>query len=254
MEHELNQKIESIMAQNIPAYLVTVISANESIPTRLGEKMIVYTEGKIFGTIGGGNLEKQIIDYIMLNKPVDTLKLSFNLTKSGNTKMVCGGNVEILIERLFNPYLLYIVGAGHCAIELSPLAKKTGFYVTVIDHRKDWANKEKHPFADKITVTPYKNIQKHIDFTDNTYIVIMTHNHEHDELVLKKCLRKKYKYLGMIGSENKVKQSFQNLIKAGFSKKELKKVYAPVGFNIGSVTPVEIAISISAQLIALKNL
>ncbi|MBS4015519.1 MAG: XdhC family protein [Candidatus Latescibacteria bacterium] len=249
----MNQKIQEIIEKNIPAYLVTITSTSQSTPTRLGAKMLVYTDRKIYGTIGGGDLEKKIIDYIVLNKPSETIKLDFALSKTGNTNMVCGGDVQILVERLFNPCLLYIIGAGHCGVELSQLAKKVGFYVTVIDNRKAWANQEKHPFADKITVTPYKNIQKHINFTDNTYIVIMTHNHEYDELVLKKCLRKKYKYLGMIGSKNKVKQSFQNLSRAGYSKKELNKIYAPIGLNIGSITPAEIAISISAQLIAVKN-
>jgi xanthine dehydrogenase accessory factor len=253
MDRTLNQKIQEIIDKNIPAYLVTVTSITQSTPTKLGAKMLVYTDGKIFGTIGGGDLEKKVVDYIVLNKPSETIKYNFTLSKTGNTSMVCGGGVQILIERLFNPYLLYIIGAGHCGVELSQLAKKVGFNVTVIDNRKAWANQDKHPYADKIVVAPYKNIQQHINFTNNTYIVIMTHNHEYDELVLKKCLSKDYKYIGMIGSTNKVKQCFQNLIKAGFRKKELKKIYAPIGFRIGSITPAEIAISISAQLIAVKN-
>lgn len=253
MERVLNQKIQQIIDENIPAYLVTVTSTAQSTPTRLGAKMIVYANGKIYGTIGGGDLEKRVINYIVTKQPSETIKLSFTLTKSGNTQMVCGGDVEVMVERLYNPHLLYIIGAGHCGVELSILARKVGFYVTVIDNRKEWANTEKHPSANKIIITPYKNIEKHIAFTDRTYIVIMTHNHEFDELVLKKCLRKKYKYLGMIGSKNKVKQCFQNLSRAGYTKKELNKVYAPIGLNIGSITPSEIAISISAQLIAVKN-
>jgi len=212
-----------------------------------------YTDGKIYGTVGGGNLEKTIIDYVTKQKPLETLKLDFELTSSGNVKMTCGGSVQVLIERLFNPYLLYIVGAGHCGIELSRLAKNVGFHVTVIDNRKEWANKEKHPLADKIIVTPHKNITKYLNFTDNTYITIMTHNHEFDELVLRKSLRKQHKYLGMIGSQNKVNDCFKGLIKQGFTKKELLKVFAPIGFAIGSMTPAEIAISIMAQIIAVKN-
>ena len=228
-------------------------SVSSSIPTKLGERMIVFLSGKICGTIGGGDLEKKIIDDIILSKPIEASKLSFKLTKFGNTQMVCGGLVEVLIERLHNPYLLYIIGAGHCGIELSRLAKSVGFYVTVIDNRKEWANKEKHPLADNLTITPYKNIEKHINFTDNTYIVIMTHNHQYDELILKKCLKRKYKYLGMIGSTNKVKECFKHLIKQGCSKKMLSKVYAPIGFSIGSITPEEIAFSILSQIISVKN-
>ena len=253
IEREITKKIQEIIEKNIPAYLVTVTSASSSIPTKLGERMITFQDGKIFGTIGGGDLEKKIIDDIILSKPIEASKLSFKLTKFGNTQMVCGGLVEVLIERLHNPYLLYIIGAGHCGIELSRLAKSAGFYVTVIDNRKEWANKEKHPLADNLIVIPYKNIEKHINFSDNTYIVIMTHNHQYDELILKKCLKKRYKYLGMIGSENKVKECFKHLTKQGYSKKLLSKVFAPIGFGIGSITPSEIAISIMAQIIAVKN-
>jgi xanthine dehydrogenase accessory factor len=283
IEREINKKIQEIIEKNIPAYLITVTSAISSAPVRLGERMIIYpalismgdkkykhgsknklnllknrcggyyTDGKIHGTVGGGNLEKTIIDYVTKQKPLETIKLNFDLTKDGLVKMICGGSVEVLVERLHNPYLLYIIGAGHCGIELSRLAKSVGFYVIVIDNRKEWANKEKHPLADDIIVAHYKNIEKNINFTDNTYIVIMTHNHEYDEEVLKKCLKKRYKYLGMIGSRNKVSDCFKRLTKQGFSQKELSKVFAPIGFAIGSITPSEIAISIMAQIIAVKN-
>ena len=311
IEREINKKIQEIIEKNIPAYLVTVISALSSIPTKLGERMIiypapismtdkkhkqgsknklnllknrcgVYSDIKIYGTVGGGNLEKTIIDYVIKQKPLETIKLNFELTKEGEVnpapisrtsltknktksfhsqfsekwsgvQMVCGGLVEVLVERLYNPYLLYIIGAGHCGIELSRLAKSVGFYVIVIDNRKEWANKEKHPLADNLIVTSYKNIEKYINFANNTYILIMTHNHQFDELILRKSLRKQHKYLGMIGSQNKVKDCFKRLTKQGFTKKELSKVFTPIGFAIGSITPAEIAISIMAQVIAVKN-
>ncbi len=253
IERDVNKKIQEIIENNIPAYLATVTSVISSAPINLGKRMIIYENGKIFVTIGGGNLEKQVIDYIIKNRPLEIIKLGFDLSRKGLIKMVCGGSVEVLIERLHNPFLFYIIGAGHCGIELSGLAKKAGFYVNVIDNRKEWANKEKHPSADKITITPYKNIDKQINFTNNTYIVIMTHNHQYDELILRKSLRKQHKYLGMIGSQNKVNDCFRMLIKQGFTRKELSKVFSPIGFGIGSMTPSEIAISVMAQIIAVKN-
>jgi len=239
--------------------------------------MIIYADGKIYGTVGGGNLEKTIIDYVTKQKPLETIKLAFDLTNPApistrnkrlirrtkhyqhpsenryGARMVCGGLVEVLIERLHNSYLLYIIGAGHCGIELSRLAKSAGFYITVIDNRREWASKEKHPSADNLIVTPYNKLEKHINFTDNTYICIMTHNHQYDELVLRKSLRKQHKYLGMMGSQNKVNDCFKRLLKQGFKKKELSKVFSPIGFGIGSMTPSEIAISIIAQILAVKN-
>jgi xanthine dehydrogenase accessory factor len=254
IEREINKKIQEIIDNNIPAYLTTVTSVVSSAPIKLGKQMIIFENGKIYGTIGGGALEKQVIDYVVLQKPLETIKLQFDLSKKGLIRMVCGGSVEVLIERLHNPYLLYIIGAGHCGIELSHLANKTGFYVTVIDNRKEWANKEKHPSTDKIIATPYKNIEKHINFTDNTYIIVMTHNHQFDELILRKSLRKQHKYLGMIGSQNKVNDCFKRLTQQGFTRKQLSKVFAPIGFGIGSMTPTEIAISVMAQVIAVKNI
>ena len=125
------------------------------------------------------------------------------------TKKDLTHNFKIIIEPLINPDKLYIIGRGRTVL-LSSLAVKAGFNVIVIDDRGEWANKIKHPNTNQIIVCDYKDIAGHIDFSENAYIVIMTHQHKNDQEVLKNVITKKTKYIGMIGSEKKVKETFTN--------------------------------------------
>ena len=257
MKENIYTFISKLLENGKSSYLATVINSEGSIPAEIGMKMVVYEGGKIFGTIGGGEIEKKVVDKIYSEMPSEICKWTFNLgtkkKKGSKTNMLCGGVQEILIEPLLYSSRLYIIGGGHCGIALSELACKVGFGVTVIDDRPEWANKEKHPDADIIRCIKYENVDEGIIFSDNTYIVIMTYEHKFDELVLKKLIGKKYKYLGMIGSKKKVGTIYANLKREGISEKKLKEVYSPVGLEIGSHTPYEIAVSIAAQLIAVKN-
>jgi xanthine dehydrogenase accessory factor len=167
--------------------------------------------------------------------------------------MVCGGIQEVLVEPLFTGFPLYIIGGGHCGMALSNLASKTGFLVTVIDNRVDWANKTKHPNAICTICCDYSEVTKKINFTNECFIVIMTHGHIHDSFILEKLIDKNYKYLGMIGSKNKVKIVFEEMIEKGFLRAKLEQVYAPIGLDILTHTPDEIAVSIVAQMIAVRN-
>jgi xanthine dehydrogenase accessory factor len=250
--------ISEAVKDNNPSWLVTIINVTGSTPAKIGMKMIVYSDGKIKGTVGGGEIEKRIIDRIIDVKPTEADKWSYNLgthnIEAEDTKMECGGTQEVLVEPLMMKNNLYIIGGGHCGIALSSLAAKTGFFVTVIDNRPEWASNEKHPHAKTVVCPEYKNISDNIYFSDNTYIVIMTHGHVHDEFALEQLIDKKYRYIGMIGSSRKVRIVFENLIKKGIQRKKVLQVYSPIGLDIGTThTPEDIAVSIMAQLIAVKN-
>lgn len=250
-------KIYDSINSGIPTWLVTVINVTGSTPAKIGMKMLVYSDGSIFGTVGGGEVEKKIIDKIINTKPAEIGKFSFNLgngfESTETTNMVCGGVQEVLIEPMFTGTPLYIIGGGHCGVALSNLASKTGFLVTVIDNRSEWANNKKHPNAINNICCDYSEIKNQINFPKDSFIVIMTHGHIHDKLILEQLIVKDYKYLGMIGSKSKVKIVLEEMIKKGFSKEKLKSIFSPIGLDISTHTPDEIAVSIVAQMIAVKN-
>jgi xanthine dehydrogenase accessory factor len=249
------EKAITNMQNNEHSWMATVIYTKGSTPGKIGMKMLINLTNQD-STIGGGAIEQKVIDKIREQKPLTTVKWQFDLdgnVEAEKTGMICGGMQEILIEPLFTNQHLYIIGGGHCGQALSELAAKCHFEVTVIDDRKEYAISKLHPDASHISHIPYGEIEKHINFSTDIYVVIMTHGHKHDKLALQQILGKPYKYLGMIGSKKKTLAIFDQLVAEGYKQTELEKVFAPIGLDIGSETPFEIAISIMGQLLAVKN-
>lgn len=255
MINSFTGKFNELINRNVGFWIATVIKSEGHTPARPGMKMLVETDGKITGTIGGGDIEKKVIDYIIANKPQDSILLDYNLgSESDNAEsasMICGGIQTVFIEPNNIKPVLYIIGGGHCGNALSGLAYQTGFRIIVIDNREDLVNMIRNPVT-AVDVIDYNKINNYIGFSDDIYIVIMTHSHQYDEFVLEKLIDSNYKYLGMIGSRKKVKVILDNMVKKGFDNELVKKVFSPVGFDIGSHTPEEIAISIMAQIIAVR--
>ena len=255
--------LADIKAQNRPAYLAVITKTKGTTSSRVGAKMVVFPDGRFEGTIGGGEVELEIRKLIKEGKVNKAKTFAFNLTGKSASLIgadeqididaICGGFVEVYVEPLHNPEVLYIVGGGHCGVELSELAAKCGFYVVVIDNRKEWASKEKHPYANKLIICEYSEIENYMDFSVKPYVVVMTPKHTYDKQVMELLIDRELKYLGFMGSEYKVKQTFEQLRKSGFNEEKLKKIFSPIGFPIGSKTPAEIAVSITAQLIAVRN-
>lgn len=147
----------------------------------------------------------------------------------------------------------YIIGGGHVGLAVSRILSILGFYVVVIDDRSDVSTLKDNIYADEKVTLPFDKIQDYISDGDNSYVIIMTPSHNADEIALKKVVHKKLAYIGMMGSAKKVKEIFDKLKEAGITEEELKKVHAPIGFPIKSNTPEEIAISIAAEIIQVKN-
>ncbi|MCU0606724.1 MAG: XdhC/CoxI family protein [Candidatus Edwardsbacteria bacterium] len=236
--------------------LATVISAEGSAPGKPGFKMLVRADGTIDGTVGGGEAEQKVIAAALADDTDGVRTLRFELKgqpdQKDGSKMVCGGSMEILLEPVGKTHQLYILGGGHCGMALSALAAQCGFAVTVIDDRPEWASKDKHPAA-RVVCAPYDEAARHIRFSQDASIVIMTHGHEHDERLLRDCVAREHKYLGLIASKRKVGLFFERMEKDGIKRDDLKRVYTPIGFDIGSDTPAEIAVSIVAQLVAVRS-
>jgi xanthine dehydrogenase accessory factor len=160
---------------------------------------------------------------------------------------------EILVEPLASGVPLIIFGGGHCGIALSRLAAQTGFAVTVYDCREEWASTDKHPHAARLLCAPYDGVVDRVALTPQTYVVIMTHGHQHDASVLRQVVGSEWKYLGMMGSGKKVGAVLEGLRTSGVDPARIARISSPIGVAIGSHTPDEIAVSIVAQLIAVRN-
>jgi len=163
--------------------------------------------------------------------------------------MICGGIATVYIEAIIPKPVIYIMGAGHIGSCLVKIAKMLDYRVVVCDNRPAYANSERLPEADEIRAGEYDQIFPQLSVGVSAYIVIITHKHTHDQIVLQWALGTKAKYIGMIGSVKKKEQVFNNLIAAGFSKEDIDRVHSPVGLDIGAETPAEISISIIAQIV-----
>jgi xanthine dehydrogenase accessory factor len=254
---EFYRRIVTVLESGQNGYLVTLILSDGSTPQKAGAKMLICPDGTIHGTIGGGDVERKLIADVTESKQNCPSVIRYSLNAECQTaddpKMMCGGFVSFFIEPLTSLSQLYIIGAGHCGIELSQLAARIGFNVTVLDTRHEWANSKLHSSAKCVVCSSYDDVMQHISFSPLTYIVIMTHGHEHDEQVLRACLKQEAAYIGVIGSHRKAKALRSKLEAGGYSSVQLAHVHCPVGMDINSHTPAEIAVSIAAQLISLKN-
>jgi len=222
-------------------------------PRKTGAKMVVFDDGTSFGTIGGGRNEKAAIEEclkaIRKQKPVTVTYNYFG--REGES--VCGGQMKVFIEPFGAHDSLIICGAGHIALPLSALGKITGFKVTVIDSREEYANRKRFPHVDKIIVGNPAAQLAGMDINANTYIAIVTHGNEHDFECLKAVVRSPAAYIGVISSKPKKVKFFGRLKTSGIEEKYLKRVRIPMGIDIGSQTPEEIAVSIMAEIEAVKN-
>ncbi|MBF0478918.1 MAG: XdhC family protein [Candidatus Omnitrophica bacterium] len=231
--------------------VATVISATVGTPGKTGAKMIVQADGTSFGTVGGGMVEKKVQQECIKSIKSRLPELKTYAMK-GHGWPVCGGEVAIFIEPFLGQKKLIICGGGHIALPLSMNAKILGFEVTVIDSRKEFANSKRFPHVDKIICGLPDQLSK-MTIDSNSHVVIITHNHTQDFACLKQTIKCPTTYIGVIGSQTKINLFLKDLKKIGIKKNDLKKLYLPIGIDIGAQTPEEIAISIMAEIIAVNN-
>ncbi len=253
---DLYQRLSQLEEEGRRGVLITLTGVTGSSPRHLGSKMLVMPDGSIHGTIGGGKLEAQSIAIAvkaMENERYEQgpFKETFQLIEE--EEMLCGGQAELLFEPVGDSAQLVIFGAGHIGHALAPMAKQAGFRVTVVDNRVEFANRDRFPLADEILAGEYEEMMQGVVFSGNTYVVIVTHGHKHDETVLEYCIQQPHKYIGMIGSVNKTRTILRHLREKGIDSTFLEHVYSPVGLNIGAETPFEIAVSILSEIIAVRS-
>ena len=256
MEGKILKAVSSAVERGIETAVVTVLEVKGSSPGKEGAMMAVFSDGSILGTVGGGALEYEFIqEALKAIKENKSYEKSFELTEKGSLHMKCGGFVRAYIKVFAKREKLLIMGGGHLGAELYTLGKFLNKYVVIFDDREEFANKERFPEADEIILGKMKETVKNYSIDENSYIIIVTRGHENDKECLKAILDKKVfpKYIGMVGSRGKVLSTYKELLDEGYLKEELKKIYSPIGLDISSSEPKEIALGIMAEITAVKN-
>ncbi|WP_434309442.1 XdhC family protein [Hominifimenecus sp. rT4P-3] len=234
---------------------VTIVESDGSTPRSNG-KMLVYEDGSTEGTVGGGAMErmavKDAMEYLRVGK---SALRTYDLTSpASETGMTCGGHMTVWIEAFSAKPLLVVCGAGHVGGALLPLARTVGFRTMLFDNRDLELIQDKTELADVfVPIKDYEKDLPKIDLPEGAFYVIVTFGHHFDAEALKAVLKKNGAYVGMIGSRKKVQAVYDRLKGEGVSEQVLSTVYSPIGLDIGGETPEEIAVSILAEMLMVKN-
>jgi xanthine dehydrogenase accessory factor len=247
--------IVELEQKNEPGALCTVIYAQGSTPRNETSKMLVYPDGKILGTVGGGEMENRVIgealQAIKDGKP-RRLKYSMSDPHRGDPG-VCGGQLEVFVEPIQPRPLLVVIGAGHVGKAVAHLASWLGFYVVVNDDRPEFCNPQAIPDGDEFYPVPISELPKHFTITPWSYLVLTTRGVPIDVPGLPALLESPAAYLGVIGSRKRWMETRKQLLDAGISEKALNRVRSPMGLELNAETPEEIAVSIMAEIIMLRR-
>jgi xanthine dehydrogenase accessory factor len=241
---EIYEEINRVKAENERAALAKIVSTD--IPSLNGKMMLIKYDDSVVGSFGDLSLEESV--HKEASRIIDGEVEFLNVELPYEDK-----KVDIFIEPICAEQTIYIFGAGHISQYLSKIAKMTDFRVVVIDDRVKYANRERFPEADEIYVDPFEDIFKKIKVDKASYLVIVTRGHTHDGVVLKEAVNTDASYIGMIGSRAKIRALYKRLEEEGVSSELFNRVHAPIGIDINSETPPEIAISIMAEIIKIKG-
>jgi xanthine dehydrogenase accessory factor len=253
---DIYEEIVRLRKEGRRGAVATIVNVRGSIPSFKTAKMLVRDDGSIAGTIGGGCVEAEVWQAareVMESERPRTLSFDLNNDPKFDTGLVCGGTLEIFVEPVLPPAELYIFGAGHVAASLYKVARIAGFDITVVDDRETYANRERFPEAQQVIADDFDKATARLTPSESSYIVIVTRGHRDDMRVLRWAVQTPARYVGMIGSKRKTITIFKELQQEGIPAQRFDRVHAPVGLDIGAVTPEEIAVSITAELIAKRR-
>jgi xanthine dehydrogenase accessory factor len=236
--------------------LATIVEVRGSIPSYQTAKLLVREDGSIVGTIGGGCVEGEV--WSAAREVMDTgqpKRLTFNLGQDAayDNGLICGGQLDVLVELVPPQPRACIFGAGHISKSLAQLASLLGFATTVIDDREAFANRERFPDADEVIAAEYEEAFTRLEVNENSYLIIVTRGHRDDMRVLRWAVTTRARYVAMIGSKRKVISLIKELEKEGIPREAFERIHAPMGLEIGAVTPEEIAVSVAAEIIAVRR-
>jgi xanthine dehydrogenase accessory factor len=253
---DIYEQIVQLRREGRRGAVATIVNVRGSIPSFKTAKMLVRDDGSIVGTIGGGCVEAdvwQAAREVMESEKPRSITFDLNQDPKYDTGLVCGGTLEVFIEPILPPALLYVFGAGHVSVNLCQVAATAGFDLIVTDDRTSYASPERFPAAREVHALDFDEAIQKLDPNEASYIVIVTRGHRDDMRILRWAVQTRARYVGMIGSRRKVIEIFKTLRAEGVPEHLFDRVHAPVGLDIGAITPEEIAVAITAELIAIRR-
>jgi xanthine dehydrogenase accessory factor len=236
--------------------LATIVQVNGSIPSYESAKLLVREDGSMIGTIGGGCVEAEVWNAareVMETERPRHMNFSLGQDAAYDNGLICGGQLNVFIEPVVPQPRAFIFGAGHISKSLSKVANLAGFATVIVDNRDAFANRERFPEADEIFAEEYEDVFGKLNIRDTSYLIIVTRGHRDDMRVLRWAVGTPAKYIAMIGSKRKVIGVVKELEKEGIPRDAFERIFAPMGFDIGAITPEEIAISVVSEMIAARR-
>jgi xanthine dehydrogenase accessory factor len=240
--------------------VATVIAAPEGVSPAPGAKLLVRRDGSTLGSYGGASFEVTVIEDALKaieefpRRPVQALYYRSEGPRIHRLEARGGADAyEVMLEIIEAPVTLLICGGGHIGLSLATIGEHVGFSVTVMDDREMYANRERFPRADKVMHGDFAEMLADCPIGPNTYVVMVSRGHKQDETCLRAVVGRGAAYVGMIGSKRRVSTVLRHLAEEGYDLDALERIYTPIGFDLGGETPEEIAVSIIAELIAVRR-
>jgi len=249
------QALSELEKNNESAALCTVVKSEGSTPRHVGSKMLVYPDGKFIGTVGGGELESRVIKAALESlKSSNAQNLAYTMADpSRGDPGVCGGTVEVFVEPILPPAMIVVIGGGHVGKAVVHLAKWLGFRVAVSDDRPEFCNPESVPGADAYYPVAMGELPEHLKLNQRTYVVITSRGSGVDVQGLPGLLEADAAYIGVIGSKRRWLTTVKALKEKGVAEDKIARVHSPMGLELNAETPEEIAVSIMAEVLMLKD-
>ena len=253
--NSIYQALAELEKNNEPAALCIVTGSEGSTPRHVGSKMLVYPDGRFIGTVGGGDLEHRVLDEAGMSiSDGQSRKLHYNMADpSRGDPGVCGGQVEVFVEPILPPPLLVVIGAGHVGKAVVHLAKWLGYRVAVNDDRAEFCTPESTPGADSYYPVTMDKLPEQIKIDKRTILILTTRGSAVDAAGLTPLLDSAAAYIGIIGSKRRWATTVKALKEKGISEEKIAKVHSPMGLELQAETPEEIAVSIMAEVMMIKD-
>jgi xanthine dehydrogenase accessory factor len=253
--NSIYKALAELETNNGSAALCTVVKSEGSTPRHVGSKMLVYPDGKFIGTIGGGDLEHRVLDEAwMAISDGQPRILTYSLVDPmRGDPGVCGGTVEVFVEPINPPATIVVIGGGHVGRAVVHLAKWLGFRVAVSDDRAEFCNPESVPGADAYLPVPMAELANQLQVTRRTYLVVTSRGSGVDAAGLPPLLDSKAAYIGVIGSKRRWLTTAKALKEKGIPEEQIARVHSPMGLELNAETPEEIAVSIMAEILMLRD-
>ena len=224
-----------------PVSLATVVNVPQG-GTNLGAKLLLRLNGSVSGSLGSPELNAQVTE------------IARQVADVGNAQsLTTGDGTEVFVEGFTTPPTLVMVGGGHVGKATADLAHLLGYRVFVVDDRPEFANADRFPYAEQIVVAPYDRWSNSFSINVNSFVVAATRGHRFDDMALESALATRARYIGLLGSRRKTLMIYQRLTRQGVPVERLKQVHAPIGLNIGALTPEELAVSIMSEIIMVRR-